>query len=93
LLWIFDAMRPDPLDQVKADHPVYLIGSAIGILVTLVGGGLISHAARGGQVYYNHRGDSEPGRYLSSLETLSLAVGITALGLALFGIARIWRKR
>lgn len=82
-------MRPDPLDKVKPDNPVYLIGSAVGLLVTLAGGALTVSAWRGWRIFYNNRNDSEPGRYLTGTATGAIAAGILLAGLALL----VWARR
>lgn len=86
-------MRPDPLERVKPDNPVYLIGSAAGIMIAIFGGLMIASALRGGRIYQSGWYLGDVGRHLSPLETFGAGTGIFLAGFAIWMFARRFRMR
>lgn len=90
---ISDELRPDPLEKVKPDHPVYLIGSAIGIFLTLIGAYHTHYVMNSGRMFYTEKGSGLPGRFMTELESYLVSLGILLTGIALVLLARRWRNR
>jgi hypothetical protein len=86
-------MRPDPLDKIKPDNPVYLIGSAVGIFLTLIGAYHTHFVMNGGRIYFTQKGSGLPGSYLTEFESYCVSGGILLAGIALVLFARRWRNR
>lgn len=85
-------MRPDPLDRIKPDHPVYLIGSVLGILVAALGLGMAISALRGWQLSYRSSPHAYEGQF-TTIETFGIGIGVFVFGMIGLAFAQRLRRR